>query len=270
VFLSKLAPRLYQNYLMRDRLGEYRALLAHIQAGGYRFMTLADFALAVQSGAPPQDKAAILRVDVDSDPRGARRMFEVERALDIRATYYFRLTTIDQPLIAAMTQYGTEVGYHFEELSAMARRRGFRGLADVESARDELRQEFRNDFAQFQRQTGVCPRTIASHGDFLNRRLALRNNWFVDRALLNELGIIAEAYEPWLVSRISARAADRPAPMWWYPQSPEEALQSSPAVLLLVVHPRQWIRNSWANARADFERLRGEIQYRLNTVKSRA
>jgi peptidoglycan/xylan/chitin deacetylase (PgdA/CDA1 family) len=269
VFLSKIAPRLYQNYLMRDRLDECRELLAGIQQRGYRFITLAEFAQAIRNDAVPAGKLAILRVDVDSDPRGARRMFDVERALGIRATYYFRLGTIDRALIAEMARHGTEVGYHFEELSTLARQRGFRRAADAERARSELQQQFRANLSHFRRESGVSPRTIAAHGDFLNRRLGLRNNWFVDRALLNELNIIAEGYEPWVGSRITARVADRAAPVWWYPRSPEEALKSSPAVLLLVMHPRQWVRNSWANACADFERLRAEIQYRLNTMNAR-
>jgi hypothetical protein len=99
--------------------------------------------------------------------------------------------------------------------------------------------------------------------------LGLRNNWFVDRALLDELGLIAEVYEPWLVSRITARVADRAAPLWWYPFSPEEALKSSPAVLLLVVHPRQWIRDPWGNTVADIERVGDEIRYRLNRIRAR-
>ena len=267
--LSKIAPRLYQNYFMPDRLSEYRELLSGIQSCSYRFCTLAEFAQAARSGAVPDGKVAILRVDVDSNSRGARRMFEVERALGIRATHYFRLATIDRALIAEMTKHETEVGYHFEELSALARRRAFRNLADVEPAREELRRAFRKNLERFRQEADVSPRTVAAHGDFLNRRLGLRNNWFVDRALLEEMGLLAEVYEPWLVSRVSARVSDRAAPLWWYPSSPEEALKSSPRVLLLIVHPRQWVRSPFGNTAEDLGRMGAEIQYRLNRIRAR-
>jgi peptidoglycan/xylan/chitin deacetylase (PgdA/CDA1 family) len=270
MLLSRLAPRLYQNYVMPDRLAEYGGLLSSILKRGYRFVPMADFARAVREKESFEGPIAILRVDVDSNPCGARRMFQLERALGIRATYYFRLATIERSVIEEMAQHGTEIGYHFEELSTLARQRGFRGLPDVEPTRDELRQQFRHNFARFQRQTGISPRTIAAHGDFLNRRLGLRNNWFVDRPLMEEFRVIAEVYEPWLVSRITARVADRAAPAWWHPRSPEEALKASPAVLCLVMHPRQWVRDPWGNTVADFERVGAEVQYRLSKLKSRS
>lgn len=253
---------------MADRLNEYRQLLSGILERGYGFMTMADFACSVRAGNPPEAQAALLRVDVDSDPRGAGRMFEVERELGIRSTYYFRLSTMDRRLAAAMAQRGTEVGYHFEEASTLARRRGLRSAADVERCRDILREHFRENVMLFGKGAGVTPRTVAAHGDFLNRKLGISNNFFIDGALLEELSIVAEAYQKWLVSRISARIADRPPPQNWQPHPPQEVLKSSPAVLSLVFHPRQWVRNPWANARADLDRVLAETEYRLKRLRA--
>jgi len=269
VVFSKLWPRLRQNYLMPDRLDEYRLLLTGIRHRGYRFLPLVEFANTIRAGNTTNAPTCLLRVDVDSDPRGAGRMFAVERELGIRSTYYFRLSTIDRALIAEMVQHGTEIGYHFEEASTLARQRGYRSAADVEDAREELRAQFRANVAKFHERTGVTPRTVAAHGDFLNRRLGVSNNCFVDRALLDELEISAEAYERWLVSHISARIADRPAPRHWHPYPPEVALASNPAVVSLIVHPRQWVRHSSSNARADWERVWAEAEYGLNRWRRR-
>lgn len=265
----KLAPRLYQNYFMPDRLSEYRAMLSDIRERGYRFLTMAAFAETAKQGKPFESPICVLRVDVDSDARGAGRMFEIERALGIHATYYFRLSTIDRALIARMTEHGTEVGYHFEELSALARRHGVRNAEMAKAAREELRRHFRANFAAFRGRTGVAPKTIAAHGDFLNRRLGLFNNAFLDRPMLDELGIVAEVYELWLGRHISLRVADRAAPLWWRPCSPAEALAQNPAVLNLVLHPRQWVRDPWGNTCADFGRVAAEVEYRFNRLRAR-
>lgn len=257
-----------QNYFMADRLPEYRQLLMTILERGYRFVPMADFARLVRGRNPLEGRLALLRIDVDSDPRGAARMFEVERELGIRSTYYFRLSTIDVALIGRMTQHGTEVGYHFEEASNLARRRGIRSAAEVERCRDILREDFRENVTLFGKRAGVTPLTVAAHGDFLNRKLGISNNFFIDDALLDELGIIAEAYQKWLVSRVVARIADRPPPQNWQPQPPEEVLKNTPAVLLLVMHPRQWVRNPRANACADIDRVWAETEYRLKRLRA--
>jgi len=268
VATSDIWAHFRQNYFMADRLPEYRQLLMTILERGYRFMPMADFARLVRGRNPPEGRVALLRIDVDSDPRGAARMFEVERELGIRSTYYLRLSTIDRQLIAAMTQHGTEVGYHFEEASTLARRRGIGNAADVERCRDILREHFRKNVTLFGKRAGVTPRTVAAHGDFLNRKLGISNNFFIDDALLDELGVVAEAYQKWLVSRVSARIADRPPPRKWQPQPPEEVLKSSPAALSLVIHPRQWVRSPSANARADLHRVWAETEYRLKRLRA--
>jgi len=256
--------RVYQNYLMPDRLPQYGRLLSIIRDRGFRFSTMAEFAELVKSGRPIEGPICVLRVDVDSDPNGAGGMFEQECALNIRSTYYFRLSTIDQALIRKMVGHGTEVGYHFEEIASFVRRRGLRRRQDVTVALPELREQFCRNFDRFSRETGVSPRTVAAHGDFLNRRLGVTNNEILDSVLMAELNIVAETYEPWLVSRISARVSDRPAPQWWHPCSPMEALENRPDVLCVVVHPRQWVRNPWLNMWLDLQRGAAEIEYRAN------
>lgn len=249
---------------MADRLREYGRLLTQIRGQGFRYMTMAKFAETIQAGASFGGPVCILRIDVDTDPEGAARMFAVEREMGVHATYYFRLRTIDRALIARMIRHGTEVGYHFEELSTLALRQGLRPGFNIDPLREELRQQFRLNVEGFRTASGVMPRTVAAHGDFLNRRLRLKNQQFVDHGFLDEFGIVAEAYEPWLVSRISERVADRPAPVWWHPGPPMSALKRKPSVLCLVLHPRQWVRNGWENARADLFRGLAEIQYRWN------
>lgn len=263
---AKIGPRLHQSYFMQHRMAEYRTLLKQILEHNYRFLTACQYATLIRDNNPPNVPVCILRVDVDTDPCGAGRMFEVEQELGVRSTYYFRLSTIDRALIARVALHGSEAGYHFEELSTLAHHRGLRRGFDIALIRDELRRGFRNNVERFCELTGVTPRTVAAHGDFLNRRLGVMNNAFVDRQLLDEVGIIAEISQIGLWQRGTARVADRPAPVWWQPCPPQIMLKKSPPVLWLVLHPRQWIGNWRANLRADLSRAFAEAEYMWNRL----
>jgi hypothetical protein len=259
----------YQNFLMPDRLNEYRDLLRSIAGKGYRFCTVEEFAQNVKAGRRHEAPLCVLRNDVDSDPGGASRMFEIDCAEGARATYYFRLATIDRALIDRILSRGGEVGYHFEELATFAKRSGLTSKAEIDAHLPEMRDEFRRNIVRFREATGVSPRTIALHGDFLNRRLAIRNNYILDRALMDEFGILAETYEPWLAAAVVARLADRPAPVWWHPRGPDETLRDTPAVVYLLVHPRQWVRNAARNAALDVLRGIDEVKYRWRSMRRR-
>jgi hypothetical protein len=260
---------LYQNFLMPDRIDEYRDLLRAIRGKGYCFSTIETFATEVRGGAVSDGLRCILRIDIDSDPDGAARMFDAASAEGVQATYYFRLSTLDRPLAQRIAAHGSEVGYHFEELATYAKRQGLRTAAEVDGHTPMIRDEFRRNVALFREAMGVSPRTIAAHGDFLNRRFGVKNSHVVDRALMDECCILAETHEPWLMRAVDARVSDRPAPQWWHPRSPIEALEDSPSVLYILVHPRQWTRAPMHNALLDLQRGRDEIRYRWHVVRRR-
>lgn len=264
--LHSLTWHLYQSFLMRDRLSAYRDLLGCIAERGYTFSTVADFAADVRAtGRSRHTRVCVLRIDIDSDPRGATRMFEIAEAHGIHATYYFRLSTLEPALARRIRAQGSEAGYHFEELATFAKRHGLRTAAQVDARIPDIRAEFRRNIMFFRDAVGELPRTIAAHGDFLNRRLRLWNNHIVTPALLEEFGIVAETRDDWLIRAVTARISDRPAPRWWHPRTPFEALAEHPPVLYLLVHPRQWARAPLHNAALDFHRAMEEAAYLWRT-----
>src|SRR5205085_7965707 len=93
--LRAISRRVYTNFLMSDRFAEYRDLLIRAQHRGYRLVSLQAFHHAVRAESSSPGRWLILRHDVDSDPRGAQRFFEVERSLGVFGSYYFRLATAD-------------------------------------------------------------------------------------------------------------------------------------------------------------------------------
>jgi hypothetical protein len=247
--------RLYQNFLMRDRIPEYRALLAEARDRGYQSLTISDLADCASKRARLPPLSLVLRNDVDSDCATARRMFEVDKAFGIRATYYFRLSTLDAELMRDIQLYGAEVGYHFEEVATAAKRHGFRDAADVTAHLSSIRESFRKNIQQYRDVAGKLPKTVASHGDFANRAIRTTNCCIIDQEIRDEFGIVGEAYDDWLNGPVTMRVADREAPTWWSPMPLAAALTQNPKCLYALVHPRQWRANAWENIKLDVIRI---------------
>jgi peptidoglycan/xylan/chitin deacetylase (PgdA/CDA1 family) len=240
---------------MRDRISEYKGLLSAAKAQGYTFITVSDLAAIANGAMAPPDLAFVLRNDVDTDIYTARLMFDAEKALNIRATYYFRLSTIDANLMHDMRIHGTEIGYHFEEVATFAKRLGLRRSDEVESNLETIRSEFRQNIKFYKSVTGSFPKTVASHGDFCNRFLRVTNSCIVDSSVRGEFGILAEVYDEWLNTPVTLRLSDKDAPDWWSPMPLREALRKKPACLYVLVHPRQWRANIRENLKAEAVRL---------------
>ncbi len=161
-----------------------------------------------------------------------------------------------------MARHGSEVGYHFEEIATVSKRLGLASKQDVDAHLDLIRDEFRRNVRDFRARTGLSPRTVASHGDFINRRIGVPNQYLLTRALLDELGVVADAYDPRIHAGLGARFSDWPAPEWWRPADPLEALQNRPATVSILVHPRQWVCNPALNLRLGALRLVEEMTWR--------
>jgi hypothetical protein len=134
-----IAGRLYGDYLLPSRLREYELLLSLALSGGYETLPLGEFAERPATSG----RVLLLRHDIDSDLATATRMWEIEQRLGVSSTWFFRLSTWDDTLVAAIVAGGSEVGYHYEELATLALRSGARSreaaLALVEQARDLMR-----------------------------------------------------------------------------------------------------------------------------------
>lgn len=251
---------------MGNRLALYRDLLDHLKEAGYSFRTLSEFAEAVDRDETLTAPVCLLRNDIDSDPRGAAQMFACDRAAGARATYFFRLSTLNAELATEIRACGGEVGYHFEEIATVAKRFGLHSPGQVDAYIDLIREEFRSNVRRFATVTGATPRVVAAHGDFVNRRMGIPNHYLLDRKLLDDLGILADAYDPKVHGNLQARFSDWPAPLWWNPADPVTALHDRPATISILVHPRQWICNPTLNLRLDTQRLWEEIGWRWRST----
>lgn len=84
----------------------------------YKIMTLQEYS------SPRQDKVLVLRHDIDTNPRRAAQMAQVEHDLDVRSTYFVRVHAEmynpfgfrTYPLLKKILGMGHEIGLHFENL----------------------------------------------------------------------------------------------------------------------------------------------------------
>ncbi len=108
----------------------YTRLLDSLHAGGYSFQTVENFIRA------SEDKAIILRHDVDRIPENALKLAKLEHELGIGSTYYFRAVqeSWDEDIIKQIAEMGHEIGYHYENLSEISKISKEKGVSRLRKA----------------------------------------------------------------------------------------------------------------------------------------
>jgi hypothetical protein len=260
--MKRFLSRLYSDYLMPSRLGHYDALLGQAQAAGYAQMSVRAFYRALGEPGSSARKVIVHRHDIDSDLRTTRKMFALETRYGITASYYFRLSTLDLGLMREIEAYGSEASYHYEEVADFAKRHRIKDPDEVRRRFPEIREQF---FANYTRITRALARplaTVASHGDFINRRLKVINHELLtDHELRARCGIECESYDTALLDKFDIYISDKPHPQYFHPISPFAALDRHQRICLLT-HPVQWETNWAENTRCNLRRMAEELTWR--------
>lgn len=255
--MKKLIERLYSDYAMPSQLAAHEAIIQSAAEAGYIQSSVRDFFRGVpyQSPVARRTLAVVHRHDVDTDLRTARKLFEIEQRHQVRSSFYFRLATLDIELMRDIEAYGSEASYHYEELATYAKRHRIKQAADVLPCLPQIREEFVRNFHNIEDRLGVKMTTVASHGDFANRRLKLANSLILgDTSLRQRCGIECEAYDAALMENTDIYISDRPHPQYFYPITPHEALGRHARIYLLT-HPRQCETNWAENTKENLARL---------------
>ena len=251
-----LLQRIYADYLMPSRMHEYEALLVAANEAGYAQMSVRQFFRGTKA-----KRVLIHRHDIDSDLRTARKMFELECRHEVHASYYFRLSTLDIGFMREIEAAGSEASYHYEEVADFAKQRHMHDPAEVRRHFPALRDQFAINVARITTALGRPLSTVASHGDFANRKLQIINHELLaDRKLRQRCGIECETYDEALLSQFDIYISDRKYPVYYKPLSPFEALGQHQRICLLT-HPVQWETNWIDNTRCNFRRLSEGIRW---------
>ena len=257
--MKNLLNRVYSDYLMPSRLPEYEALLVRAGERGYRQLSVRDFHRAVREEAVLPTKVLVHRHDIDSDLRTARKMFALETKHGVKASYYFRLSTLDYGFMRDIEAAGSEASYHYEEVATYAKRHRLRRGDEVRARFPEIRELFVRNFMRIGAHLGTPMTTVASHGDFANRRLKVINHELLsDTDLRRRCGIECESYDADLLRHFDVYISDRPYPVYYYPLSPFEALGRYERVCFLT-HPVEWETNWLESTRCNVVRLAEEV-----------
>ena len=156
-------------------LEKYRELCQALLNSGYTPSPVRDY---LERDPRADGRNVVLRHDVDRKAKNALRMAELERAMGIRSTYYFRYPrTFNPDVMREIHGLGHEIGYHYEVL---AKTNGDYAKA-IALFTDEL-SAFRE----------ICDiHTICMHGSPLSR-YDNRDLW--KKYDFRAFGIIGEAY----------------------------------------------------------------------------
>ncbi len=256
--------RIHADFLMPSRLGEFARLLETALHADYEVMGIQRFWRERAPSEEGSERRFVLRHDVDTDPGTAAALWQIERGLGIAGSWFFRLSTRDTALMAAIALSNGEVGYHYEELATIAKERRLRTRDEALAALPEARDRFRANLAELRVATGLPLRVAASHGDFANRHVGVPN-WtlLADRSFRDEVGIDLEGYDADLLARMPLRSTDTAPPRRWVAEDPLAAIGRGEPVVYALVHPRHWRVARAINARDDVARIIDGVRYRL-------
>lgn len=253
--MKKIVHRIYSDYGMPSQLAAHEAVICAAYEAGYAQVSVRDYHAQLPLETANIRRTVVHRHDIDTDLRTARKMFEIEKRHRIRSSFYFRLSTLDLSLMREIEEYGSEASYHYEELATFAKRHRIKQADEVLRRLPEIKQEFIHNFRTIEQRLGRKMTTVASHGDFANRRLRIQNTVILgDQALRRDCGIACEAYDHALMSNTDIYISDRPYPQYFHPTSPREALGRHARIYLLT-HPRQCETNWTENTKENLSRL---------------
>jgi hypothetical protein len=260
--MTTMINRVYADYLMPSRLAEYEALLREIAAAGYSQVSVREFHRNVNGQQERCAPSFVHRHDIDSDLRTAKKLFAIESRHGVRASYYFRLCTLDFGFMREIEAAGSEASYHYEEVADFAKRHRLRSAEAVRQRFPEIRELFARNVEHIAERLGLPITTVASHGDFANRRLKVINHELLrDEALRRRCGIVCESYDAELLRHFDVYISDRKHPVYYHPLSPFAALGRYRHICLLT-HPVQWETNWLESTRINLRRAAEEMVWR--------
>lgn len=253
----KIIRRFYNDFFRPSQYDGYERILQAAKEAGYEFHTVQSFENATGS------RMIILRKDIDTkDLKCMRALLELDKRYGARSSWYFRWNTMDIELIHEIALAGGEASYHYEEIATYCYKHHIRTKEEMMRFLEDIKDLFIKQYATFKSITGQPCLTIASHGDYVNRKFRYQNKELIDNRVRKACGIVREAYDNEHMSRISYRVADQ-VEMENFVQKAIDAIARGENVIELLMHPRQWNSPFLVNMIEEASRVWKQIYMRL-------
>lgn len=224
--------------IFNNRLKSYGEYIQYAKEKGYQVVSLEDF---YRLKNRRYGKYFVLRHDVDSVSKATRKMYETERKLGVKSTYYFRFSTIDNALIRDMVNSGFDVGLHFETISDYAREYGIKDKKQIDL--NFMKKRLKRDIRRFEKITGVKIYSCCSHGAVENSELGISNNAITENADMEEFGLGFEAYDKKLYEDVDCHIMDSCVIRnfgFSYKDNPISAIKGKKKNIVFLAHPGYW------------------------------
>lgn len=210
-------------------------------------------------------KYLINRHDIDTSPRVAEKMFNIEKKIygnEGNATYYFRDKTTNKEIIKKIESFGYEVGYHYENVTNFIKRNKIKNAEEIYSKFPTIRDDFLRKLHDFRKRTATQSLTVAAHGDFLNGRVGILNYELLSDEMTRKKGNIrCEAYDELIMKKVIGRYADHVL-LDDFKEKVICSIDSKCDCIMLLTHPRNWKRDFISTTSENISRLFWEIMYR--------
>ena len=250
---------LNQIIVYNNRLDYYDLYIKLAKAKGYIVTTYLDY---LTNYMYTNKKILILRHDIDVASPGTLKMLDIEAKNHVKATYYFRWVTFDKSIIEKIVKNGGEVGLHYETIATYCIKHNLIYVTnqDILKCRDILKKEIKD----FKAKSGVDIKTIASHGNPVNKAISVPNYVILQGQQYKDYGVIGETYDRNIIKNyIKSYICDNEVTTnigFSYKTNPIDSINSNIKVIEFLSHPNHWYYDISKRARLYLELKNGLIK----------
>lgn len=231
-----------KSILLNNRLKAYSEYLREAIRQGYSVESLETF----QRHYKEPGKHFVLRHDVDHNGIATRKMFECEKKLGVKSTYYFRKSTIDKCLIDEMIRDGFDVGFHFETVAEYIEEKHIQDKSAINL--DECRERLKKEIREFEETIGHKIYSICSHGAAANVKLNISSNVITEGGIPADFTVAFEAYDRNMYQYVDCHIMDSSILNnfgFSYQDTPFSAMGEKKKNIVFLAHPNHWYMSGW-------------------------
>lgn len=236
-------------------LSKYQQLLIALQQHGYQFITFEQYCSTPQEYIQGE-QWIVMRHDVESCPENSLTFAQMEHAMGIQASYYFRVVPeSNQPtFVQQIADLGHEIGYHYEDMTICH--------GNKEKAYLHFQKQLQY-FRQFYPVRTICMhgaptsqwdgRELWKHYDYQSLGLIGEPYFDVD---FSDVFYLTDTGRCWDGYKVSVRDKIPVYQDEWVEQglvyhSTDDLIAAIgesrlPKRIMITTHPQRWTDNSWA------------------------